>query len=518
MMNYVLEIALKSPLTSAAGEGRVGLVDRDVAFDEMGLPILTGRRLKGLWREGYRDIADAWQQCGQTPTPVDQIFGIPGQGPDSGSASIYVANAELKEAPSLKEWLQYLQHHKIQKLHADDVVHHYANVRAQTSINRCTGSAAENTLRLTRTLKSNLVFYAPVRFVDAPNQALINALALGAVALQHMGTARTRGLGKVKCRLLELKQNGQPCDLTPNLNQNALPSISISGASQSTHNSIGQPIAGSHSSFGTPTHILRYRLTLTTAAVIPGSDGDPNTIVTRQDIPGSHLWGAAAWHYLNQGKHTPADNAFRHAFLDGRLRFLAAYPEAIDTQPLRLIPIPHSIRRFKDTEGVVDFAEVECIYENTATKRLDRRYAKISSGLLETQDIKTERNYHHARVSKNRRVGRALGAKVPDGGAFFTYEAIQAGQSFQGAVLGLEGDLTNLKTWLRGLKTVSIGRSRSAQYGEAEFEWTDEVPLELNGLVEWEGFNTQQTDPNANGALTITTLSPLSTVNDNGHP
>ncbi|RKU34944.1 hypothetical protein C6496_18725, partial [Candidatus Poribacteria bacterium] len=222
MTNYVLEIVLKSPLTSAAGEGRVGLVDRDVAFDEMGLPILPGRRLKGLWREAYRDIADAWQQCGQTPTPVDQIFGSSRQGPDSDSASIYVANAELKEAPSLKEWLQYLQHQKIQKLHADDVVQYYANVRAQTAINRCTGSAEENSLRLTRTLKSNLVFYASVRFVNDPNQELINALAFGAAALRYMGTARTRGLGKVKCRLLELKQNGQPCDLTPALNQNTL--------------------------------------------------------------------------------------------------------------------------------------------------------------------------------------------------------------------------------------------------------------------------------------------------------
>ena len=515
MTDYVLKIVLKSPLTSAAGEGRVGLVDRDVAFDEIGLPILPGRRVKGLWREAYRDVADAWQQCGQMPISVDQIFGIPGQVPDNGGASIHVANAELKEAPSLKEWLQYLQHQKIQKLHADDVIHHYATVRAQTAINRCTGAAKENTFRLTRTLKSNLVFHAPVRFVNNPNQELINALALGAAALQHMGTARTRGLGKVKCRLLEIKQNGQPCDLTPDLNQNALPSISISGSSESIQKSIAYAAAVSGSSAGVPTHVLRYRLTLTAAVVIPSSDGDPNTVVTRQDIPGSHLWGAAAWHYLNQENHTPTDNAFRNVFLDGGLRFLAAYPETTGTPSLRLIPIPHSIRKSKDAESVVDF--VESILEDTPTKRLDRRYAKVSEGLLETQSVKTERNYHHARASKNRRIGRALGAEVQDGGAFFTYEAIQAGQSFQGAVLGTDGDLTDLKTWLKGLKTVSIGRSRSAQYGEAAFEWIDDEPLELSGRVEWDGFNTQQLPPNSDESLTITTLSPLLTVNDNGH-
>ena len=34
MTSYVLEITLRTPLTSAAGEGRVGLVDRDVVFDD----------------------------------------------------------------------------------------------------------------------------------------------------------------------------------------------------------------------------------------------------------------------------------------------------------------------------------------------------------------------------------------------------------------------------------------------------------------------------------------------------
>ena len=63
-----------------------------------------------------------------------------------------------------------------------------------------------------------------------------------------------------------------------------------------------------------------------------------------------------------------------------------------------------------------------------------------------------------------------------------------------------------------------IGRSRSAQYGEAEFEWIDNAPQELSGLVEWNGFATQQTSPNRDKCLIITTLSPLLTVNHTGHP
>lgn len=519
MTDYVLEIKLLSPLTSAAGEGRIGVVDRDIVFDDLGLPILPGRRLKGLWREAYRDVADAWQQCGEGKTPAENIFGYPGRRHGDGGACIHIGNAELKEASSLKDWLAYLQHHKNQRILSDDVVQHYATVRAQTSIDRNTGAAKENTLRLTRTLKAGRVFWAPVYFGTTdqtltPNQALINALALGAAALQHMGTARTRGLGKIRCRLLKW-DSGNLIDLTPDLNQSSLPIITGAGFTQSNQNS---PVQTGGVTFS-DTHILRYRLTLTEPAVIPVADSDPNTVVTRQDIPGSHLWGAAAWHYLHQDNHAPSDAAFRQAFLDGGLRFLAAYPEAADALQ-RLIPTPHSIRKFKDQDNDNTIELIDFVEQNPGkrpTKRIERHYARMSQGVLYTQAVKMERNYHHARVAKDRSVGRALGAEVPDGGALFTYEAIQASQTFQGAVLGSANDLNNLKTWLQNLNIVSIGRSRSAQYGKANFEWIDSVPQKSDGLVEWNGFASQQAPTNLEKSLIITTLSPLLAVNDSGH-
>ena len=54
MTNYVLQITLRSPLTSAAGEGRVGLVDRDVAFDDLGYPFSPAGVSKGC---GAKPIA-----------------------------------------------------------------------------------------------------------------------------------------------------------------------------------------------------------------------------------------------------------------------------------------------------------------------------------------------------------------------------------------------------------------------------------------------------------------------------
>ena len=41
-----LEIELLSPLCSGSGLNRPGVVDREVAFDAAGLPVIPGRRLK----------------------------------------------------------------------------------------------------------------------------------------------------------------------------------------------------------------------------------------------------------------------------------------------------------------------------------------------------------------------------------------------------------------------------------------------------------------------------------------
>ena len=527
MTAYFLEIKLLSPLTSAAGEGRVGLVDRDIAFDDLGLPILPGKRLKGLWREAYRDVVDAWDQCAETWTSVDKIFGETGQKPHSGGACFYIGNAKLEDAESLKAWLEFLQYRddRIEpKILVDDVVNYYATVRAQTAIDRHTGSAEENSLRLTRTLKSGWIFRAPVYFTDTPNRELQNALALGAVALRHMGIARTRGLGKIQCRLFE-ENNGHKKNLTPDLTQPNLPSIAGADTIRSSKSITFKAV----SKTGPPSHVLRYRLTLKDPIVIPVADGDPNTVVTRKDIPGSHLWGAAAWHYLKDASRGPKDKAFCHVFLDSGLRFLTAYPEVHDPDEYdepdqRTIPIPHSVREFKEEETLVDFTEtLTADHKKKPKRRINRRYARILTGKLETATVKTEFNYHHARASNDRRIGRALAANIPNGGALFKYEAMQPDQSFQGAVLGTEDDLKNLQVWLKDMKTIKLGRSRSAQYGNADFEWVDAAPQNLSGRIEWEGFidtsNPANTPPLLpDNRLIITVLSPVLAVNEKGHP
>ena len=198
MTDYVLQITLLSPLTSSAGEGRIGLVDRDVVYDDLGLPILPGRRLKGLWNEAYRNVVDAARLCNKDMIPVERIFGKTGQifdkirqEPGDRDAYLHIGNAVLHnpEASSLSEWLAYLQQGS--NLTPDDIMQYFGTVRSQTSIDRDTGAPLENTFRITRTLKAGWVFQAPVHFVEPPDEPVLTALILGAAALQYMGTART---------------------------------------------------------------------------------------------------------------------------------------------------------------------------------------------------------------------------------------------------------------------------------------------------------------------------------------
>ena len=501
MRDYILEIQLQSPLTSASGEGRVGLVDRDIAFDELGLPILPGKRIKGLWRDAYRDVVDAWTLCGQASTPVNQIFGESGQKSGETDACLYIGNAELVQTTSLKEvkeWLKYLQNHHIRKLHPDDVLEFFTTVRSQTAIDRRTGAAREDTFRLTRTMQAGSMFLAPVHLSIDPCQELLNALAVSAAALQYMGTERTRGLGKVRCRMLGFNKPGQPKqDLTQQAwaKPATLPSIFV--APRQTCFPAPRQTCQKPKPREAPTHVLRYQLTLKTPVVITVADSDPNTVATRQEVPGTTILGAAAWHYLAQAGKLPEDDKFCHTFLDGHLRFLTAYPETCDSnkneEPQRMLPIRHSIREFKNNQGLLDFLEKPPEDLEVAVKRLDRRYARIRPGvgILETQAVKTERNYHHARAN-DRSIGRAL----ENDGALYKYEAICSEGAFQGAVLGTEADLEDLRKWLWSAEVnpIRIGRSRSAQYGEAVFSWIDSAPQPLSQASEWSGFSESMAD------------------------
>ena len=114
-------------------------------------------------------------------------------------------------------------------------------------------------------------------------------------------------------------------------------------------------------------------------------------------------------------------------------RFLSALPESLDDERQRLVPAPHSIRQSKHTQELVDFVE-NINTDDEPVKRMTGRYTRITPGSVETQRVKSQLNYHHARAT-DRRVGRPSGQKY-QGGGFLCVRSLGAWTTFSGRGIG----------------------------------------------------------------------------------
>src|SRR5207249_722012 len=91
----------------SSGKDMPGVVDRDVVFDDTGLPWLPGRRLKGLLRDAYSLVLDGIDGVtGADGLPgIDDLFGKIGQ---SEAGRLRVRNAFLVGHSGLRRWLEPL--------------------------------------------------------------------------------------------------------------------------------------------------------------------------------------------------------------------------------------------------------------------------------------------------------------------------------------------------------------------------------------------------------------------------
>lgn len=292
-------------------------------------------------------------------------------------------------------------------------------------------------------------------------------------------------------------------------------------------------------------HQLRYELRLDAPALVTTLAGDPNTVEGETYLPGSILLGAfaGAWiHSCNLGDRAHEDGDFARLFLSGGrggLSFLNAY--LIDDTPpsppgLRLLPVPMSFRRTKANEHeVFDLAAEEARVEQhaeaadsrlygaaspdgrrDATQRV-RGYCRIEPGTRErddgtvvTRDPRTRLSFH------TQRADRLLGRPTEGRGALFAYDALDGGQRFGGVIVGDAAGLARLAGGLGWAPndplTLSVGRSRSAEYGgQARLELLDGAPRPWSPEVD------EPQEPAGRLVLTLTShLLPYPTGDGDG--
>lgn len=232
--------------------------------------------------------------------------------------------------------------------------------------------------------------------------------------------------------------------------------------------------------------------------VTPVRNGDPNSAISYNFIPGSVMRGAMISKYLQAEKKTN-DDFFNH-FFDGTICFLNAYPQTKTGE--RSLPAPLSWRADKDAliKKILNIAipEENEKVENSGIiwKGVKEPFCYLKRGSatdkVELCNPSTQIQIHTARGNRQR-------STEGEEGTIFRYASIDAGQKFSGAIIAESIFLEKyIKPLLSGNETFNLGKSHLAGYGRVKIE---KIEIQENWM-EYERINNNLED-----TITVTLLS-----------
>lgn len=273
---------------------------------------------------------------------------------------------------------------------------------------------------------------------------------------------------------------------------------------------------------------LQYTLRLQEPILANSLAGDANSARTLPYVPGGLIRGALIAAYLkNTTADAKKDEKFRRLFLDGRTRYLHAWPMR---EQARGLPTPASwiaqkndlmqdenaapanIYNLATASSIEEVREIagdeEAKQEDFET--LSAELSWLPASTLFTQEPSLQFNLHTQRDA-------VFGRAREGSGAVFRYEALPAGLRVQGIILTAnEDDLKELENLLQQGAILSLGKSRTAGYGRVI---VDDKPVRLPD--DWrEGWKWPAPQDKGNDAaepkLIITFLSPAILRDANG--
>ncbi len=187
-----MEIKLRSDTLIGSAEGYGNIIDTDIVYDEIGIPYIPSKRIKGILLDSAIELNEMLNDV----IEIKSIFGETG----TIQGNMKIGNFFIKDYAETKEWLKYLKTKSI-LINKNNVLKYFTNVRNSTAIDKKTGLAQEHSLRTERVLNKNNIFLGEVEI----HPDFANQLALICQNIKRIGTKRTRGLGEVE---LHFKQNG----------------------------------------------------------------------------------------------------------------------------------------------------------------------------------------------------------------------------------------------------------------------------------------------------------------------
>ncbi len=200
MNKYILKMELKSETLFGSGEGFGATIDTDIVFDDLGIPYIPARRVKGLLNDSAQTLLEIFSQSNinLAVNSVETVFGKAGQ---SSSTPIYFSNLFIVDYKNNKEWLEYFINNYSSLISSNSILKYFTSIRHQIAVEK--GVTKEHSLRTFRVLNSNLVFEGEI--LTDYNKEKINFLALACANLRNAGMMRNRGFGEVSCCLLDEK-------------------------------------------------------------------------------------------------------------------------------------------------------------------------------------------------------------------------------------------------------------------------------------------------------------------------
>lgn len=239
--------------------------------------------------------------------------------------------------------------------------------------------------------------------------------------------------------------------------------------------------------------------------------GDPNSDVSFPYIPGSMIRGVLISRYLQDRGLQSTDDILddsqfpdvKRLFFDGSTRYLNAYLYS-KKQEKRILPVPRSLLKRKGDEvtestdiTIYDF-RWEQDTEDTSYKSLNESFCTVDDDNVILYKEKRRINIHNMR---DRKKGRGIDGS----GAVFRYDALDAGQTFQGVILcDNPDDVAKIKPLLEP-KDIWLGGSQSAGYGHTQI-----IPIEdSENLDIWDEVGIDAEYREDRELLRITLLSDL---------
>jgi len=446
-----------------SGEGS-GLINVDLIFDELGIPYIPSRRIKGILRNKALELTEI---LGISHTIVDNIFGKSG----FKESKLRIGNLYIKNYKDIKNELKALMENNNLKglITKNKIINFFTILRKQTAIDE-NGVAKEHSLRTIRVLKPYIEFIGEIVEFNHLTEKEKALLYLTVLIFKRIGTARNRGFGGIKCSIDGLSIGDSEKAIKLLKKETDMPFKVINETSSFNY----------ELNYSNKTKKLPFLIETLCPILIVKHNLEQNVVNTEKYIPATTIRGVLASKFiekrhLKENIHENKD--FYDLFLKGQIIYTPAYP--IDEQN-------NKVHYFTPFFIHVEKENKETNILNILENELDIKTRYLGGFLKFENDrnvshlkLKTEFYFHNTR---NRFSGKS------EEGEIFYYEAISEGQGFKGYIIGDEEILKSLIKILGESFHAFLGRSKTAQYGNVKITLIDVEkiePIDFEGETEF---------------------------------